>query len=128
LFVSSVYLTLRDLAKLHHRKYKGPIEVLVSPGDTIYISEVEKLCTESFQLLNRDSPALSAGAGLSPSNQLHEKSKSEEEIHPKLKLNSPYVAADNASGLIQSKSADSIAEMSKSTKTGIVIIIIKLIE
>jgi len=38
---------LRDLAKLHHRKYRGPIEVFVCQGDVLFISEVEKYATSA---------------------------------------------------------------------------------
>lgn len=44
---STAALVLRDLAKLHHRKYRGPIEVFVCQGDTIYVSEVDNLCTHA---------------------------------------------------------------------------------
>jgi hypothetical protein len=33
---------LRDLARLHRRKYRGPLEIYVTSGDTIYITEAEK--------------------------------------------------------------------------------------
>jgi hypothetical protein len=42
---STVSLVMRDLARLHRRVYGGPLEVLVANGDTIYISEAEKICT-----------------------------------------------------------------------------------
>lgn len=42
---STAALVLRDLAKLHHRKYRGPIEVFVCQGDTIFVSEVDHYCT-----------------------------------------------------------------------------------
>lgn len=34
----------RDLTRLHRMKYGGPMEVYVTSGDTIYISEVNQLC------------------------------------------------------------------------------------
>eukprot|EP01038_Epipyxis_sp_PR26KG_P007277 gene7277-9919_t len=44
---STAALVLRDLTKLHRVKYKGPLEIMVTSGDTIYISEAEKLCCNS---------------------------------------------------------------------------------
>jgi hypothetical protein len=32
----------RDLARLHRRKYRGPVEIYVTNGDTIYITDAEK--------------------------------------------------------------------------------------
>lgn len=42
---STAAFVLRDLTKLHHRKHTGELEVYVTTGDTIYISDVNKLCT-----------------------------------------------------------------------------------
>ena len=42
---STAALVLRDLTKLHRRKYGGPLEILVSQGDTIYIRDCENLCS-----------------------------------------------------------------------------------
>lgn len=39
---STAALVLRDLARLHRRKYRGPLEIYVTNGDTIYITDVEK--------------------------------------------------------------------------------------
>lgn len=44
---STAAFVLRDITKLHHRKHNGELEVYVTNGDTIYISEVNKLCTSS---------------------------------------------------------------------------------
>jgi hypothetical protein len=37
---STASLVLRDLTRLHRRKYGGPVEAHVTTGDTIYITEV----------------------------------------------------------------------------------------
>jgi hypothetical protein len=42
---STASLVLRDLTRLHRRKYHGPVEAHVTTGDTIYITEVEKTFT-----------------------------------------------------------------------------------
>ena len=42
---STASLVLRDLTRLHRRKYHGPIEAHVTTGDTIYVTEVEKTFT-----------------------------------------------------------------------------------
>lgn len=42
---STASLALRDLTRLHRRKYRGPVEAHVTSGDTIYITEVEKTFT-----------------------------------------------------------------------------------
>ena len=42
---STAALVLRDLTKLHRRKYGGPLEILVTQGDTIYIRDCENLCS-----------------------------------------------------------------------------------
>jgi hypothetical protein len=42
---STAAFVLRDLTKLHRRKHTGELEVYVTTGDTIYISDVNKLCT-----------------------------------------------------------------------------------
>lgn len=42
---STAALVLRDLTKLHRSKYGGPLEVLVTQGDTIYIRDCENLCS-----------------------------------------------------------------------------------
>ena len=42
---STASLVLRDLTRLHRRKYRGPVEAHVTSGDTIYITEVEKTFT-----------------------------------------------------------------------------------
>ena len=51
---STAALVLRDLTKLHRSKYGGPLEVLVTSGDTIYIKDCEKLCTSISQVDKRD--------------------------------------------------------------------------
>jgi hypothetical protein len=35
----------RDLSKVHRLRYQGEIAVMVTQGETIYISEIEKLCS-----------------------------------------------------------------------------------
>lgn len=42
---STAALVLRDLSHLHRVKYGGQVEVMVTQGDVIYITEVEKLCS-----------------------------------------------------------------------------------
>lgn len=42
---STASLVLRDLTRLHRRKYHGPVEAHVTTGDTIYVTEVEKTFT-----------------------------------------------------------------------------------
>ena len=42
---STALLVLRDLAKLHRSRYGGEIELYIASGDTIYVSEVEAICT-----------------------------------------------------------------------------------
>lgn len=42
---STASLVLRDLTRLHRRKYGGPVEVHVANGDVIYITEVESTFT-----------------------------------------------------------------------------------
>lgn len=42
---SIALLVLRDLAKLHRLKYGGELELYIANGDTIYVSEIEALCT-----------------------------------------------------------------------------------
>lgn len=44
---STAAFVLRDLTRLHHRKHTGELEVYVTTGDTIYISDVNKLCTDT---------------------------------------------------------------------------------
>jgi Peptidase family C54 len=51
---STAALVLRDLTKLHRSKYGGPLEVLVTQGDTIYIKDCEKLCTATPQIEKKD--------------------------------------------------------------------------
>ena len=41
---STAALVLRDLAKLHRASYGGSLEVLIAEGDTIYVSEAERIC------------------------------------------------------------------------------------
>ncbi len=42
---STASYVLRDLSKIHRLRYQGEIAVMVTQGETIYISEVEKLCS-----------------------------------------------------------------------------------
>jgi Peptidase family C54 len=51
---STAALVLRDLTKLHRSKYGGPLEVLVTQGDTIYIKDCEKLCTSGPHIEKKD--------------------------------------------------------------------------
>jgi len=44
---STAALVLRDLAKLHRTSYGGSLEVLIAEGDTIYVSEAERICCGS---------------------------------------------------------------------------------
>lgn len=37
-----IFFLFRDLARIHRRKYRGPVEIYVTSGDTIYITEAEK--------------------------------------------------------------------------------------
>jgi hypothetical protein len=39
---SAAQMSYRDLARLHRRKYRGPVEIYVTSGDTIYITDAEK--------------------------------------------------------------------------------------
>lgn len=50
---STAALALKDMAKLHRRKYGGPLEILVTQSEVIYIADVEALCTTDF---NSNSP------------------------------------------------------------------------
>mmetsp|Transcript_3200 Transcript_3200/g.3473 ORF Transcript_3200/g.3473 Transcript_3200/m.3473 type:complete len:553 (-) Transcript_3200:211-1869(-) len=42
---STASYVLRDLSKIHRLRYQGEIAVMVTQGEAIYISEVEKLCS-----------------------------------------------------------------------------------
>jgi Peptidase family C54 len=65
---STAALVLRDLSRLHHRKYGGQLEVLVTQGDTIYISDVEKLCTGAGAGSSSDSE-ISPGSDIASQTQ-----------------------------------------------------------
>lgn len=49
---SAAALVLRDITKLHHASYGGQLEVYVCNSDTIYISEVNELCTANIAANN----------------------------------------------------------------------------
>ena len=57
-----------DLAHLQRVKYGGPLEVLVTQGDTIYTSEAEQLCGDeslnSLDSLLKECAARHAGNSL----------------------------------------------------------------
>eukprot|EP01035_Chromulina_nebulosa_P028014 gene28014-36912_t len=59
---------LRDLAHLHRLKYAGPLEVLVTQGDTIYITEAEDRCADltlnSLDALLKECAARNVGNSL----------------------------------------------------------------
>ena len=42
---STAALVLRDIAEVHYRLYEGELRVYVTGSDTLYTSEVHKLCT-----------------------------------------------------------------------------------
>lgn len=44
-----IHIQYRDLARIHCALYGGTMEVLVTQGDTIYITEAETVCTRSAQ-------------------------------------------------------------------------------
>lgn len=46
MLIVSLVFQYRDLSRLHRRLYRGPIEIVVSQGDVLYISDVEKACTQ----------------------------------------------------------------------------------
>lgn len=84
-------MVLRDLSKLHRLKYQGPLAIYVAQGDTIYISEVEKLCSNlslnDCLLGISESETLLKNSQISTKiNQLLMKQKELEEIHLKKKL------------------------------------------
>jgi hypothetical protein len=58
---STASLVLRDLSKIHRLRYQGEIAVLVTQSETIYISEVEKLCSNLS--LNENFFGLGLGLG-----------------------------------------------------------------
>lgn len=47
-------LIFRDLARLHRRKYRGPLEIYVTSGDTIYITDAEKTFTMTSVLVQAE--------------------------------------------------------------------------
>lgn len=57
-----------DLAHLHRLKYAGPLEVLVTQGDTIYITEAEDRCADltlnSLDALLKECAARNVGNSL----------------------------------------------------------------
>eukprot|EP01041_Mallomonas_annulata_P003455 gene3455-6876_t len=69
---STAAFVLRDLAMLHHRKYRGPVEVFACQGDTIYINEIEKFADNASDYLkdrdNAHASSASTAAGLASSS------------------------------------------------------------
>lgn len=54
----------RDLARLHRRKYRGPMEIYVTSGDTIYITEAEKTFINSTIVTTiEDEPVMNCQSG-----------------------------------------------------------------
>jgi hypothetical protein len=51
---STASLVLRDLCKLHRRIYQGPLEILVTQNDTIYISDAESICSKNVNCRKDD--------------------------------------------------------------------------
>eukprot|EP01035_Chromulina_nebulosa_P018900 gene18900-24700_t len=44
---STIALVLRDITEIHRRKYYGELAIYVTNGDTIYTSDIQKLCVNA---------------------------------------------------------------------------------
>ena len=82
-----------DLAHLHRLKYDGPLEVMVTQGDTIYITEAEDRCADLT--LNSLDALLKECAARNIGNSLLQPGEASAEVETEKEPESDAVAASN---------------------------------